>query len=74
MMLRICIVMVSLVAAPALAQTTQQRPTAAQMLAQELGAAVGQNAELAERLGKLEDENTALKRQIETMNKQTEKK
>lgn len=46
------------------AAIAQQRPTAIQLLSQQLAAAIAQNAELIERVGTLEDHIAALRKQI----------
>ncbi len=51
-----------LLSTPALAQAPQ-RPTAIQIMAQQLAAAIAQNAELVERNGKLEDQIAQLLKQ-----------
>lgn len=58
--------LIVVLSAVAYAQPVQQpqRPTAVQIVAQHLAVAITQNAELLERIGALEDQVTALRRQL----------
>lgn len=54
-----------LICTPAIAQPSpQQRPTAVQMLANQLAVSIAQNAELIERNGQLEDQIMMLRKRV----------